>query len=522
MTKNDTSTTKKSSEASPWFDNLHGLSKFANNAFKKSSYTKASDKVLSIFSSLDALHVLHIKPEGSPDQLLRLHMFLHATISQQRGALIIVDCKTAQNEGFSQAYWAVQRHIAAPQTGIFKGSGYVWSNLVLVRGVTDGASSSNAMSRVQTSLEKLVKQTGARNVVWHECSSISLLTSLTKDVKHWQFSFGKAPLKSVTISNGLSMDKGTVRIGTGLPDANTTKTFLTSMASLKISVVLVDAYMMGIKAHLQLSDLVKGSERMSTRYQDRSTFLPGFNELFPCLLPHAAYENIMKANMDDLAVQSYRLAAKHNITFDNNVVELIKKQLRGSRSTWWAKRVVEQAEYSQERCQRSVETHLLNIAVNVDAPLSFRLGSLPATMLDVGRGRDNLLALSCEIDFSGPKLRFSQSSKEGPLIHILVATSTRVVVKRFHDDWSNMLHTIRPHDSHLCIDRAVAGHWLYMIKALHAQIDALYKAKDFGKLKHEEQLMIQGVYMAMMNGNMSQIATRTLGTTPFEWWKSKS
>lgn len=513
---------KSTSGPSPWIDKLSDLCKFANNAFSKSSFKKTSDKVLKLFEPSDALHVLHIKPEGSPDQLLRLHMFLHANISQNKGCLIIVDCKTTQNEGFNQAFWVVKQHISTPQMGIFKGSGYIWNDIILLRGPTDGMSTKNAMERVQTALHKLVKQTRTTGVIWHECSTISLLASMVRDVKHWQTSFGKAPLKAVVISSGLSMDKTHLRISSGLPDADTTKSFLSITSSLKIAVIFVDPFMMSIKRHLVFEDLVKGPEHMSTRYHNRSTLLPGFNELFPCLLPPSTYEDIMKTNMDDLAVQVYRLAAKHNNTFETNVVDLIKKHLRGPRSTWWAKRVVDQSEYSQQRCQRSVETHLLNTAVNVDAPLNFHTTALSSSLLDLGRDRGNMLTLSCEIDFSGPKLRLSHTSKEGPLIYILVAQSTRSVNKRIHDDWASMLHAIRPQDQHMCIDRAVAGHWLYMIKALHTQIDALYKAKDFSKLKHEEQLMIQGVYMAMMNGNMSQIATRTLGTTPFEWWKRKS
>jgi hypothetical protein len=524
MTKGYDTSSKGKSQASPWFHTLADLQKHKDVASQKRAYSKTSNDVLQLFGSTENLHVLHIKPEDNPDQLLRLHMFLQATNTQQSynageivsaGALIIADSKTADNEGFNQAFWATKEHTNVQQVGVFKGNGYLFDNVALVRGVTDGSSSTNAISRVQLAIKNHTRQMQTSGIIWHECTVISLLASMVKNVAQWQASFGSAPLRAVAISSGLSMDRTNVRIGSGLPGQATTSPFLALMRSLNIPIVFIDAYMLGIHSRLDLH-----TQSSSDKYYSRAATLPRFTEVFPILLPPAMYDSCIKKNMDDLAVNIYRLTAAHSNTYDNALIDKVKKDFRSSKSNWWAKRIVDRTEFTSEKCKRSVSTHLLNIALNSDAPVNFALTAFPSALLDLGRNTSSLMALRCEINFSGPKLRASTATdKNNPLVYILVSKSTKAVINRLHTDWKSLLQTVVPQGKVAKIDRTVAGHWLYMVKVLRKQVDALYKAKDFSKLKDGEKKLFQGVYWALMNGAMSRTSTGTLDTTPYEYWK---
>jgi hypothetical protein len=190
----------------------------------------------------------------------------------------------------------MQQQIRVRQTGVLKGNGYLFGNIALVRGVTDGTSSSNAIARVQTTIGNLHKCTQCKGVLWHECVTISLLAKMVKDVTTWQASFGRAPLKAITISSGLSMDCTYLLSCSGLPDPTTTNPFLTLLNSLKVPIVFIDAYMLGIN-----SDLDQPNSESSAKYYSRATTLPHFTDVFPSLLPLAVRETLMKPNMDDLA-----------------------------------------------------------------------------------------------------------------------------------------------------------------------------------------------------------------------------
>jgi hypothetical protein len=111
------------------------------------------------------------------------------------------------------------------------------------------------------------------------------------------------------------MDRSELRTCSGLSNPETTTSFLAQMASIKVPILFVDAYMLGTNSHLDLK-----ADSSSNRYHHRSTLLPDFNQAFPCLLPAATYEPIMKTNMDDLAMHIFRLSAKHYGISDSAVM----------------------------------------------------------------------------------------------------------------------------------------------------------------------------------------------------------
>jgi hypothetical protein len=120
---------------------------------------------------------------------------------------------------------------------------------------------------------------------------------------------------------------------------------------------------------------------------------------------------------------------------------------------------VGQDEYTSQRCQRSVATHLTNIIVNADVPLNFRLTALLSTLVDRGKSINDLMALSCEIDFSGPKLRISCAPKNPSQIYVLVSRSTKSVISRLHTDWQSTVRAVTPAEKLPSIDQNVARHW---------------------------------------------------------------
>jgi hypothetical protein len=81
--------------------------------------------------------------------------------------------------------------------------------------------------------------------------------------------------------------------------------------------------------------------------------------------------------MDDMTVSIYCLAAVHRNIFDIAAIEKAQKDSRRSKSKWWAKRIVDQNEFTLAKCNCSVATRLFKIALNTDAPVNFNLTAFP-------------------------------------------------------------------------------------------------------------------------------------------------
>ena len=501
-------------EPSPWFKSLYDYYKHMSTAKKKRGYNRKSDSVLRLFQRTDCLHVIRLKPEAQPDQLLRLHMLLHAIPVDganthdsvpSTSILVIADSNNADTDGYSQAFWTIKQHVRHAETGvsrvIFDGSGYVFSKrVVLIRGVTQGSGHSNAIKRIQTSLQILAKENSLSGAIWHECVSISLLNVLVNNVQHWQKAFGRSPLAAVVVANGLSMDRDDLRACTALPDKATTSSFLGQLGSLGIPVLFVDAFMLGITSRLDHQ-----ASSLTERYYHRSTFLPSFNENFPCLVPSAVYQPLLKSNMDSLAVHIMRLAAKHNGNSGSEVVDVTKQLFHTPRSAWWANRILKEDAFSSQKCGQSAGTHLLNAIVNSDAPLDFKLGSFPCATLDPGCDTSNMMALSCELDCDEIKLRLNLKPRNGNHIYILASRSTRAVINQLRTNWTTTVKSLVPVNSIPIIETSTSKYWLHLAGRVTEQLTMLLKSEDFKKLEANEQQLIKLIYWQILNGSMGKL-----------------
>jgi hypothetical protein len=173
----------------------------------------------------------------------------------------------------------------------------------------------------------------------------------------------------------------------------------------------------------------------------------------------------------------YRLLAAHYDTFGGTVSNRAKKDFDGKKVKWWAKRIIDQSEFTSEKCKKGVSIDLLNVGLNADAPVNFRLTTLPGTLLDLGRDTNSLMAMQCEFNLSGSELRVSILTGDNPIVYILVSKSTRIVIDQLYADWDMMVQKLVPSRMEARIDRVMAGHWLYLIKSCASRLKPCYKRR---------------------------------------------
>ena len=474
-------------------------------------HTDASERVLKSITHRDHLPVLHIKPENHPDQLIRLHMLLQAVVPQKMvvynpqntrdvvsaGAIIVADSLNDNHDGFKQACWAVRRHTNSKEVIAFGGSGFVYDNICIMRG--DGLRDV-VIWRLGKAINILSGKTKSTGIVWHECTGMSLIADLLKKVQQEGGRIGGTKVKAVSVLSALTVSDQGCRRRSGLLDATGTKSFLEVLKRLDVPLLLVDDQMMGIYARPRID-----GKPYDSKWPARSMFLPNFGSLWPCLMPQSAWDPIAKKNMDDLAVQIYRIQASVSQIHSDDVVKRIKDELNHTKSKpweYWAKRVLETGEFTQQQCSTSRMMALSRIVSTADAPFEFYLDSFVGTLLDPGRTCKGLMALRAEIDFGTPKVRACMNDISPPT-YILVSLDDNAILSNLSLCWSllpQFLDMSRPP-----LDNSVTLAWRHLVPLLVARIEVIAQSNDYKKWDEQEQNLLRIVWGSLCTGSMSRM-----------------
>lgn len=524
----------KSTPASPWITKPSELRHFKRQMTRIEGFAEASNQVMDEFKSRDNLPILHIRPESHPDHLLRLHLLLRAVLPEKTlvnqagggpmqivsaGAVIIVDSATSDNHGFKQACWVVSEHSNLTEQLIFGGAGFLFDNVAVIRGVTDKHSTSNAVARVENTVKNLIRRTQCNGLIWHECATIFLLNQMIQDMKQWRSTFKSNPLKAVSITGGLTMgiSDGALRIPPRpvLPDKATTEAFFGKMKSMKIPVVLVDDYLLGIRTDLNKAT----SPTKVAQWYSHSTALPLFTSAWPFLIPPAASEPVLKEYMEDLALNIYRLYGRLTDKTTSAVTGEIKGDFSATKAKFWAKNIIHDDEFTKEKNSRPIAEHLIKAFLNADAPVSFDLDAMAGSLLDPARDMDTVTAMRVEMDWSAPQFRARLD--DDSTTYILVSKNSQSTVDTMFAHWQKVMQHVLPPGRVPTIEKDLAGTWLYMAGVLVRRMEYMKKKDGFKKWDKKDRETLESIKWCLQNGGMSMAATRALNMTPKEFWKQK-
>jgi hypothetical protein len=486
-----------------------------------------SRDVLRLFNSPHYLNVLHLRPEGQPDQLLRLHLLLKALepldqydldrqTNIQAGAVIVVDDLDDNYNGFEQVLWVVSKY-RGPGRREIGGATRVFGNVVVVKGLTrkwtDDAARQTTV-RTRQAIFNVMDLCYARGFIWHECAHWKLLELIIVETAN-ETDKKRTKLRAISIASGLSIASDSITFKRDVPGPYTRDPVLLLSKNLDIPILFVDSFTLGLGNPRNALRAPENSSRgPSYQWAPRASYLFGLSSEFARLLPQNVWEPIVHNCMDDLALEVYRLWADGFEMNHDNVVNQVRTDLRNAQARNWAKRVYNEGEYTNNREQQPHNDVLRKIARLSEGPVDFPLDTFLGHIVDPTRDTSAFKALRANIIW-GPVPEVQVNSNSDYPTYLLISRNHPDVCKNLNDTWADFITPYTQSENmYETLPTGIALSWHHLIEHLKQYIIALWNTQEHrGRWTREQleicynEIMVKGLW----NGSMTQICELTLG-----------
>jgi hypothetical protein len=490
-------------------------------------YETLSLNTLSVFNSPNYLSVLHLRPEGHPDQLLRLHLLLKALqpldqydldqqINISAGVVVVVDNLDKKCNGFKQVQWVVNKY-KEPGHPELNGDVWVFGNLVVVRGLTRHWADDDArrvLMCTRQAISNVMNACFTRGFIWHECTNWKLLELILAAISN-ETNEKRTKLKAISIASGLSIASNMTTIKEDLAAPNIWETVLRYSKILDIPILFVDSFTLGLgDPHNGLTTSGDSSHGPSQQWGPRASYLLGLSSEFTKLLPQAVWEAIVHRGMDDLAVGVYRLWVEGFNMPQSEVVNQVRTDLRQAQARYWAKHVYSESEYTNNNRKPPRNDVLRRIARLAEAPIDFPLDTFLSHIVDPTRDTSAFKALRADITrWPTPKVQVNSNS-DCPT-YLLISRNRTNVRKSLNDTWTKFIAPYtRPENRYETLPTGIALSWQHLTQHLKRYITMLWNTQEHrGRWTLEQteicynEIMVNGLW----NGSMTQICELSLG-----------
>jgi len=368
----------------PWSEDLDAFKKSVQSMPDqyKTSFASASKDTLERLCDPDVLHVW--ETDSDIDHLLQLTSVIAKLCNlgtrKEKGAnakdgsmLIIAEEKSGRNN-FARICQLVEYLTEANGKKHLEGTVAAFGTIVVVKGWNNGVRSEGRdaeqiVKRINTSIERVFKMgsftSGKKKIVWHHGPVVhSLLHFINTTTFQIRNSF-----HAITITGFLDLTTSIKPSPQGKANKPTDIATLESYAKkLDVPVVFLDP----------------ASQLITFTYL--ATYMYYFAYYINAFLPSSLSRTHLHKAQDELVTFTFQLLGASKARYGDKIVAIVKDKLDPRTAKTWARKCVDPASYTKEKCRAAGKEHAIHHAV--------QLADGPFALLNPGRGLSAFARLS--------------------------------------------------------------------------------------------------------------------------------